>query len=216
MPTQSKYKLLILDYGGTYSFEYDVNSFNYIMLTSFGKVPNTIQKESITELSHLLASASISTDNYVARVAEILDVTVPDTKVFEDATIEVTKNPSPEMKALLKLAHDKGIKVSLLSNMFIFEVKKTKLTDRYDGFDYVSFSAEAELTKSNPDFFKLTLDHFGIEADKALFVDDVAEYIHTAQSLGIHTIHADKMNYRNAAALANSIECKLNTKLSLS
>lgn len=211
MTRECKYKLLILDYGGTYSFEYDVNDFDQIMLESFGVVPNTIQKTAIADLSRLLASASITTKEYVVHVAKILDLSTPETVVFEDATIAVTREPSPEMKGLIKLAHERDIKVSLLSNMFLFEVEKTKTWGRYDGFDYVSFSAKAKLTKSSPDFFKLTLSHFGVDADEALFVDDVAEYIQVANSLGIHTIYADKTIYKNALSLARSIEKKLTT-----
>jgi hypothetical protein len=49
--TNNKYDLLILDYGGVYSFEYDVANFDKIMQSSFGKVPNQKEKEEISAVT---------------------------------------------------------------------------------------------------------------------------------------------------------------------
>jgi FMN phosphatase YigB (HAD superfamily) len=199
------YELLILDYGGTYSFEYDIGSYDQIMTRTFGRAPDGSEQAAIVPLSHELAAGSIEVEEYVQKVATILGVAVPNGGVFEAATLEVTHNPSPEMKALVRDVRRAGMKLSLLSNMYLFEVEQTKSSGRFDGFDFTSFSAEAKSTKSSPKFFMQTLEHFGVSADKTLFVDDVTAYTDVAASIGIHTISADKDSFQVAGELANAI-----------
>lgn len=188
----NKYDLLILDYGGTYSFEYDINSYANIMTKAFGRAPSESEQALIAPLSHKLAEGSIDSEEYVAQVARIMNVAVPTVDVFENATIEVTHDPSPEMKSLVARVRESGIKVSLLSNMYLFEVMRTKTGHRYEGFDHTSFSTEEGMTKSVPEIFLRTLRRFDVPPEKALFVDDIPAYTAVAASLGIHTITADR------------------------
>ena len=205
----NEYGLLILDYGGTYSFEYDINAYPSIMTKAFGRVPSESEQALIAPLSHKLAEGSIATEAYVAQVARIMNVATPGVEVFENATLEVTHDPSPEMKSLVKHVRESGIRVSLLSNMYFFEVNKTRASARYDGFDYVAFSAEAGMTKQDPAFFLQTLHHFGVPPEKALFVDDIPAYTAVAASLGIRTITADKERFGSAGELAEAIYSEL-------
>ncbi len=117
----------------------------------------------------------------------------------------MTFDPSPEMVALVKKVRGSGIKVPLLSNMYLFEIIKTKPSGRYDGFDHTVFSAEAGMTKSNPDIFLRTLEYFGVSPDRALFVDDIAKYTSVAESLGIRSIAANKASFTTGLELSSSI-----------
>lgn len=204
VPSRS-YDLLILDYGGTYSFEYDINTYPSIMTKAFGRAPIESEQALIAPLSHKLAEGSIETEEYVAQVARIMNVAVPTIESFENATIEVTHDPSPEMRALVKRVREHGIKVSLLSNMYLFEIMKTKTSSRYEGFDHASFSAEEGMTKQNPEMFLRTLRHFNVPPEKTLFVDDIPAHTTIAASLGIRTITADKEHFRSARELAEAV-----------
>ena len=200
-----KYELLILDYGGVYSFEYDVPvNYEKIMRKAFGKIPDAAEATQISPLSHEFAAARLTTDQYVSKVADILGVPAPKPDDFEDITISVTNPPSEPMRQLVSLAKEAGLKVSLLSNMYAFEVAKTKPWGRYEGFDFVSFSADAGLTKHEPAFFNATLEHFGVPADKAFFVDDVLTYVETAKATGLQTLHANHLHFDNAEQLAQA------------
>ncbi len=205
----SKYELLILDYGGVYSFEYELTNFEKIMRKAFGKVPSAEDKVQVTALSHRFAANELTTNQYVASVAKLLNAPVPRTEDFEDATISVTSPPSEAMRQLVTAVRDAGLKVSLLSNMYAFEVSKARPWGRYDGFDFVAFSAGAGTTKQDPLFFKETLDHFSIAADRALFVDDVLEYVEIAKSAGLHSLHADHFRFRHAEELVQAIHKEL-------
>lgn len=202
----SRFKLLILDYGGVYSFPYTSKNFNTIILNTFGRVPNESERQIIIEKSHLLGENNISTEQYIAYLGEIMNTsTLPTKKQFEDATIEVTNPPTPEMTELVSNVRKSGVKVSLLSDMYMFEVQRTRPWGRYEGFDYVSFSAEAGMTKWDPRFFEDTLTHFGVEAKDALFVDDVIRNVEIAQSIGIATLFADKEKYPQVDKLVDEI-----------
>lgn len=209
MPKEKRYKLLILDYGGVYSFEYNVAAFNTIMHESFGVVASDSDRASIAPLSRLLAANRITTEQYVTEVAELLGSSSYDVARFEAATLQATFDPSEPMKALVDSVKAHGIRVSLLSDMYLFEVEKTRPWGRYDQFDYTSFSAEAGFTKADPEFFMQTLQHFGCNPDDVLFVDDIKRHIQTAQKVGIDTLHADKTVYISPSSLVEAIRAKL-------
>src|SRR4051812_18776705 len=115
-----KYDLLILDYGGVYAFDYDPASFNQIMLDVFGRQPNEQEKERIVEVATLLGTNTITADDYVKRVAHIMQSPLPNTSIFEETVISHGFPPSPPMVELVRSVRDGGIKVSLLSDMYIF------------------------------------------------------------------------------------------------
>lgn len=205
----SKCKLLVLDYGGVYSFAYTSKNFNpqnNILLKAFGRLPSDEERIKIREASHLLGKNKISTAEYIDLLGVILKVNnLPSVEQFEDATIEVTSPPSPEMVALVSDLRKSGTKVSLLSDMYMFEVERTRPWGRYDGFDYVSLSAEVGMTKQDPGVFEKTLDYFQVLAQEALFVDDTLKNIEVAKKVGLHTLYADKDRYKDASSLVQAI-----------
>src|SRR5437764_4625902 len=115
-----KYDLLILDYGGVYSFEYDPRSADKIIVKVFGKQANKTKRERLTRLSRLLGSDKIKVGTYVRKVAQLLTSPTPSTKVFEETTISYGFPPSPIMAEFVRRVRASGIKVSLLSDMYRF------------------------------------------------------------------------------------------------
>lgn len=199
-----------MDYGGVYSFGYAVPYFDIIMAETFGRVPTQDEKLKITEKSLLLSANKISTREHLTQLGEILSISrLPSVKHFENTTIDVTSPPSAAMRKLVNEARQLGIKVSLLSDMYMFEIERTRAWGRYDGFDYVALSAEARLTKQEPEFFQQTLDHFGVKAQSTFFIDDNLQNIEVAKSVGIVTLLANKGTYRNATELAHAARLQL-------
>lgn len=180
------------------------------MLKAFGRVPNEEERLKITEQSHLFGEDKITTEEYVKRLGVILKVAdLPGVEQFENATIEVTNPPTPEMVELVSIVRKAGMKVSLLSDMYMFEVELTKPWGRYEDFDYVSFSAEAGMTKRNPRFFEKTLGHFRVLPQDALFVDDVIKNVEVAKKVGLSTLFADKEEYEDVKKLVEAIYQRL-------
>lgn len=204
-----KYDLLILDYGGVYSFDYDPASFNQIMLDVFGRQPNEQEKEKIVETATLLGTNTITTEDYIRRVAQIMRSSIPSTQVYEDAVVSHGFPPSSAMINFVRDVRQAGVKVSLLSDMYLFELEKMRPTGRYEGFDYTSFSSEIGYMKSSPEAFTATLNRFGVTSHKALFVDDVPLFIENAKALGIDTLWANKAEFKTADQLADAIRKRL-------
>ncbi len=202
----TNFKLLILDYGGVYSFPYTSKNFNKIIVDTFGRLPNEEERQKIIEKSHLLGANKITTSEYISLLSTILKTShMPSVEQFEDVTIAVTNLPSPEMVELVRTVRAQGVKVSLLSDMYLFEAQRTRPWGRYEGFDYVSLSAEAGMTKYDPGFFTNTLDYFHISPEDALFVDDVANNIAVAEVVGLATLYANKETYGHVEDLVDEI-----------
>jgi len=58
--------------------------------------------------------------------------------------------------------------------------------DRY--FDMIIFSFEESYHKPQPEIFHITLGRLRVQPEEALFIDDVACYIGSAQALGMHAV----------------------------
>ncbi len=201
-----RFKLLVLDYGGVYSFHHADHAFNTIMKSTFDREPNEEGRREISEQSRLLGANKITTQEYIAVLGEIFSTPqLPTVQQFEDATIAATHPPSPEMVELVATVRSSGIKVSLLSDMYLFEAELTRPWGHYEGFDYVSLSAETGLTKHDPGFFENTLNHFGVAAHKAVFVDDTIKNSEVAKTVGLATLVANKEKYTHASELATAI-----------
>jgi putative hydrolase of the HAD superfamily len=56
-------------------------------------------------------------------------------------------------------------------------------------FDLVVNSARVGVRKPDPAIYHLALDHLGVAAHEAIFVDDMPENVAAAAGLGIHAIH---------------------------
>jgi HAD superfamily hydrolase (TIGR01509 family) len=205
----NKYDLLILDYGGVYSFDYDPASFSQIMLDVFGRQPNEQEKERIMEVATLLGTNNITADDYVGRVAQIMQSPTPSKYIFEEAVVSHGFPPSPAMVELVKEIRKNGLKVSLLSDMYLFELEKMRPTGRHEGFDHASFSSKIGYMKSNPEAFRTTLSHFEVEPQKTLFVDGIPLFIENAKALGLDTLWANKAEFKTAEQLANAIRKRL-------
>jgi epoxide hydrolase-like predicted phosphatase len=66
------------------------------------------------------------------------------------------------------------------------------LTGKYpvaDAFDLIVISAEEKTMKPGPEIYLRTLDRLGVKAAESVFVDDFAENIVAARSLGMQAIH---------------------------
>ena len=88
-----------------------------------------------------------------------------------------------ELKAL-------GIRVFALSNWpkHIYDQRKDKL-DFLDLMDGYILSYQEHVIKPDPAVFRLLLERYRIEPEKAVFIDDTLKNIEAAERLGIHGIH---------------------------
>ena len=103
--------------------------------------------------------------------------------------------PRERIEAIEKVK--KHYKIFLMSNSNVIHydlyVRDLQLRFGYNEFDELFnksyFSFAEHLEKPDPNFFELLLDHEGLLPEETLFIDDTAENIKAAKSLGINTYH---------------------------
>ena len=89
----------------------------------------------------------------------------------------------------MKELKDKGLKVYALSNWpkHIYDQRRHVMTflDQMDGCD---MSYRTHSNKPDREAFTGLFEHFGIDPEKAVFIDDNADNIEAAKKLGLHAI----------------------------
>lgn len=202
--------LLILDYGGVFSFEYSTPDYQLAMREVFGAVPTSIQERDIRPWFSKLSRGQTTSRDFVRAVAEVMGCSVlPSTDHFENSIVAHTHPPSRAMVKLVQEVRAEGIMTALLSDMCQFEIDRTVPWGRYRGFDCVLFSAESGFTKRHPEPFKLLLDRFRFQPAQVLFVDDSLDNVGTAHSLGLATLHVSNIKFRTADELSAAIRAQL-------
>ncbi len=78
----------------------------------------------------------------------------------------------------------------MLSNGVREIVRRLRASGRLDAvFDTVTVSCEVGCCKPDPAIYRICLKRLGVPAPSTLFVDDRAENIAAAESLGLRTLH---------------------------
>lgn len=96
----------------------------------------------------------------------------------------------PESLAVLTELKAAGLQMLALTN---FAAETFAITRRsrlfLNDFEGIVVSGEVGLTKPDPAIFQLLFRQHQVEPAKAVFIDDSAANIATAQALGLHTVH---------------------------
>jgi HAD superfamily hydrolase (TIGR01509 family) len=187
---QSKYKLLVLDYGGVYSHGYDLQTAFKIADELFGCVrPPTKTSPELTSLEDRFSSGLVTTQEYIDELATILDAPKkPTPAALQNRMLEAAKDPSPLMVDLVRDVRAKGVKVALLSDMCAFEIPIAEKLHRFDGFDLVMLSANERMSKKNNGYFNLLFEKLPYSPAESLFFDDSEYCIETANAIGMDSI----------------------------
>lgn len=87
---------------------------------------------------------------------------------------------------LVKQLKAKGYKLILASNAGLRFHRFKRYIKALNYFDDLIISAEINLSKPDPKFFKYILKKHSLKASECLFVDDLAKNVIGASSIGIH------------------------------
>lgn len=96
----------------------------------------------------------------------------------------------------------RGYKTALLSNATA-ELREQIASKWHmdDAFDLLVISGEVGTTKPEPKIYQLALEGLGVEAQQAIFVDDVSRNVDGARSVGMNAIQ-----FRSARQVREEIE----------
>ena len=100
--------------------------------------------------------------------------------------------PEYRFRFIQKLAEEKDYKLILLSNTNENHIEYIKnnvpfFEDFRNCFDAFYLSHEIGLRKPNPEIFEFVLEQHDLRPEECLFIDDTAEHVESAASLGFHT-----------------------------
>jgi putative hydrolase of the HAD superfamily len=133
----------------------------------------------------------MSASDYWSLVANDLGVPIDDGLVTALVAIDIDSwtDYRDEMWTLAATYRAAGGRLAMLSNGVREIVERIRADHDLPAlFDAVVVSYEVQLTKPEPEIFRVTLDRLNVGASDALFVDDRAENIAMAQELGLRTL----------------------------
>lgn len=163
----------------------DIEAYVAVMREWFG---GEVELEARINPVHALERGEMEFSDFEARLAAELTVR---TGVPHQADGLLTRmfalfEHAHDMNALVRRAHDAGIRTALLSNSWGDHYPR----DMWEGmFDAVVISGEVGMRKPEPRIFHHTLEQIGLAAGECVFVDDLAENISAAVALGFIGVH---------------------------
>jgi putative hydrolase of the HAD superfamily len=97
----------------------------------------------------------------------------------------------PEMVTAIRRIRERGLRLALLTNNFVSAdapPARPELAEVMALFDVVVESSRVGVRKPAPRFYALALDELGVEAERAVFLDDLGVNLKPARALGMRTI----------------------------
>lgn len=129
----------------------------------------------------------ISADEYVTRCAERLGTEESLARELLE-TAFYAEEPNPRLVAFTRSLR-RHFTVAALTNTWSFGRQMLAHRRCADLFDLVVSSAEEGVRKPDPRIFRIALGRLTLAPAEVLFVDDAAENIAAARSLGIRGVH---------------------------
>jgi putative hydrolase of the HAD superfamily len=105
----------------------------------------------------------------------------------------------PVVLRILTTNRPDGLRLSLLSNAPHELADAVSAHPAFADFDHLMFSARISLVKPDPAVFRAALDRIGAPAQEVLFIDDRAENVTAATSVGLQAyryIDSDQLSHR--------------------
>jgi epoxide hydrolase-like predicted phosphatase len=137
----------------------------------------------------LLDNGEITITEAAKRIAEKSSLKIPEIlSVFDLRTMILF--PLTHNTKLLPELKKQGFKLYYLSNFpdDIFD----EIQNKYELFRYFDggiISARVQLSKPDPDIFRLLMKMYGLRPEESIFIDDIAANSDSAESVGITGVH---------------------------
>ena len=185
-------KNLIFDLGGVLVGFDSRRSTDAFSRMGCEKVAEYIEEHRTEDLFYSIELGLITTQEFCQEVRQMTATTASDEDIIAAWNALLTP-VTPERKQRLRELRESGCRLFLLSNTN--EMHWKLCAGQLDGcFERVFLSYEMQLAKPDPKIFSEVLRRAGINADETLFIDDNADNIAAAQTLGIQTFHNPSIN----------------------
>ncbi|MBR6455621.1 MAG: HAD family phosphatase [Prevotella sp.] len=180
-------KNIIFDLGGVlvgFDRQRSIDAFERI---GCGKVADYIRDHRTEDLFYRIELGEISTHDFCEEVRQMTATNADDEAIIEAWNVLLTPVTENRLQRLREL-REKGVRLFLLSNTN--DMHWQYCGHQLDGcFERVFLSYEMRLAKPDTAIFAEVLRQADIDAHDTLFIDDNADNIAAAASLGIKTFH---------------------------
>ncbi|MBR5635186.1 MAG: HAD family phosphatase [Prevotella sp.] len=180
-------KNIIFDLGGVlvgFDRQRSIDAFERI---GCGKVADYIRDHRTEDLFYLIELGEISTHDFCEEVRQMTATNADDEAIIHAWNVLLTPVTENRLQRLREL-REKGVRLFLLSNTN--DMHWQYCGHQLDGcFERVFLSYEMRLAKPDTAIFAEVLRQADIDAHDTLFIDDNADNIAAAASLGIKTFH---------------------------
>jgi putative hydrolase of the HAD superfamily len=123
---------------------------------------------------------------YAIVLAELRIVTdAPTIEELALAEIRELQEPFPETRAVLEDLRGKGLALGIVSNAWPSLDRTYRMLGLRDFFGAFVVSANLGCMKPDPRIFRKAVEELALSPGEILFVDDVADYVRAAESLGM-------------------------------
>lgn len=140
------------------------------------------------QLEHDFESGTISGDEFLQKVADLIDFRGRLNVLHEGFVDIFTPNP-PVISLIPKLAEQYRLVLASNTNVLHSGEFRQSYADTLQHFHALGMSWQAGVRKPHAEFFDYCLRLANCGANEALFIDDVEENIDGAATVGIHCIH---------------------------
>ncbi|MBR5918501.1 MAG: HAD family phosphatase [Prevotella sp.] len=180
-------KNIIFDLGGVlvgFDRQRSIDAFERI---GCGKVADYIRDHRTEDLFYRIELGEISTHDFCEEVRQMTATNADDEAIIEAWNVLLTPVTENRLQRLREL-REKGVRLFLLSNTN--DMHWQYCGHQLNGcFERVFLSYEMRLAKPDTAIFAEVLRQADIDAHDTLFIDDNADNISAAASLGIKTFH---------------------------
>ena len=180
-------KNIIFDLGGVlvgFDRQRSIDAFERI---GCGKVADYIRDHRTEDLFYRIELGEISTHDFCEEVRQMTATNADDEAIIEAWNVLLTPVTGKRLQRLREL-REKGVRLFLLSNTN--DMHWQYCGHQLNGcFERVFLSYEMRLAKPDTAIFAEVLRQADIDAHDTLFIDDNADNIAAAASLGIKTFH---------------------------
>jgi putative hydrolase of the HAD superfamily len=146
---------------------------------------------------HAYDLGQLSGATYWPGFARHANITLSDEQIREliENDVLMWSVTNDEMLAWIARLQHAGIRTAVLSNMgadLLRYIQQEFSWLRY--FDHLTWSCELGIAKPDPAIYRHTLEKLGVSAEETLFLDDKAENIAAAESVGLHSVQFTTMH----------------------
>ncbi len=191
------YENIIFDYGGVLiDIDYHRAVKKLSELSSEKDATHLYSQAEQIELFDLFETGKVSADDFIMELCQLLHISPALGIQVEEAWNAMLLDLKKERIEVLKEI-SQNRRLFILSNINIiheeYMVKylqqHAEFTGFYELFEKVYFSHHIGLRKPDPEVFQYVLKDAGLDINKTLFIDDSAQHIAGATSIGLKNFH---------------------------